>query len=164
MQAIDLVRHALGVGDHVFQGLVADLRDHPMATQAPTGGNHAIWTLGHITLLEAGIPGIFFGESNPLASWEPLFQVGSKPTNDASAYPSFDELLGQYRQQRATTMKILDQVGESGMDRVPAHIPKGFEKAMATFGLTLLTMALHQMLHAGELADIRRAVGIKPMM
>ena len=37
MQAIDLVRFALGVGDHVFQGLVADLRDHPLATQSPAG-------------------------------------------------------------------------------------------------------------------------------
>ena len=164
MQAIDLVRSALATGDFVFTALIADLRNHPMATQAPTGGNHALWTLGHITLLEAGIPSILVGESNPLARWESLFQSGSKPTSDAKAYPSFDELLDLYRQHRASTMKLLEQAGAAGMDRIPAHIPEGFEKQMATFGHTFLTMAMHQMLHAGELADIRRVLGIKPLL
>jgi hypothetical protein len=163
MQAIDLVRFALGVGDHVFQLLVADLRDHPLATQSPAGGNHAVWTLGHLTFLEAGVPGILNGEPNPLAHWEPLFGMGSRPVSNPEAYPSFDELLALYRQHRARTLALVAAAaGDGGLDRVPARIPPGFEKEMATVGQTFLIMAMHQMLHAGEVADVRRAVGLKP--
>lgn len=163
MQAIDLVRSALHLGDHVFQALVADLREHPLATQSPVGGNHALWTLGHITLLDAAVPSILGGGTNPLAKWQPLFSMGSKPSSDASWYPAFDELVGAYRKHRANLMKLLDHAGESSMSRVPTQIPPGFEKPMATFGDTFQLIAMHQMLHAGELADIRRAVGLKPL-
>lgn len=163
MQAIDLVRSSLGLGDYLFQALLKDLRDHPLATQSPAGGNHAIWTLGHITLLEAALPTVLSGGTNPLAKWEPLFSAGTKPSLDAAAYPSFDELLAAYREHRAILMKQLDDVGEAGMDRVPAQIPTGFEPLMATFGQTFQLMAMHQMLHAGELADVRRSLGLKPL-
>jgi hypothetical protein len=164
MKAIDLVRFSLVMSDQSFQSLLFDLREHPMATQAPSGGNHAIWILGHLTVIEAGLPGISDGEPNPLSEWEPLFMPGTTPTRDAKAYPGFDELLGLYREHRARSMEMLEHIGDAGLDRVPKHIPPGFEEGMATVGRTFTLMALHQMFHSGQLADIRRALGLKPRM
>jgi hypothetical protein len=35
---------------------------------------------------------------------------------------------------------------------------------MATFGSSLLLIALHQMVHYGQIADSRRVAGRKPLM
>lgn len=163
MQAVDLVRFALTMTDHGFEALVAGLRSHPMATQAPAGGNHPLWTLGHLTFIESSVPSILFGRPHPLPDYEPLFKMGSTPMNDAGVYPSFDELLATYKEHRQANLKLVDEIGDAGMGRVPAAIPKGFEKEMATFGQTFLVVALHQMVHYGEMADVRRAVGLKPL-
>lgn len=163
MQAIDLVRFSLNLTDGLFQKLVADLRTHPMATQSPAGGNPPVWTIGHLAMLEAAIPSILFGKPHPLPDYGSLFGQGTTPAKDAKAYPSFDEVLTTYTSHRRETLKLVDELGEAGMTRVPTNIPKGFEKEMATVGQTLTVIALHQMLHLGEMADVRREVGLKPL-
>ena len=94
----------------------------------------------------------------------PLFATGTKPKPDASAYPPFDEVLRTYRALRAKNLKLLDEVGENGLDRLPKDIPPGFEDAMKTFGHTFLLITLHNMVHYGQIADARRAAGRKPLM
>ena len=51
-----------------------------------------------------------------------------------------------------------------GLDATPEFIPPGFEDAMKTTGRALLLIALHQMVHYGQLADARRAAGLPPLM
>ena len=168
MKSIDLVRWALQLTDQGTARLVADMREAPLTQPTPGakggGGNHPLWTLGHLCVLEGGIPQILIGEPNPVAHWWPLFGIGSQPTTDASAYPSFDELLRTYRELRARTLKLLDQIGDAGLDRPPKAVPSGFEEVMKTAGQTLLLIALHNMVHYGQIADARRVAGLKPLM
>ena len=63
---------------------------------------------------------------NPVAHWAPLFAAGTQPTTDAAAYPPFDEVFQTYRDLRARNLKLLDEVGEAGLDRVPKDVPAGF--------------------------------------
>lgn len=160
MQATDLDRFSLSMSDKVFTRLIADLRDQPLATQAPSGGNHALWTLGHIAFLEAGVPSILFGKPHPHEAWGALFGQGTMPAADGKGYPTFDEVMAVYTRSRAENLKIVNDLGEAGMSEKPKAIPKGFENEMATVGQTLLVIALHQMMHCGEIADIRRVVGL----
>jgi uncharacterized damage-inducible protein DinB len=94
----------------------------------------------------------------------PLFAPGTVPKADAAAYPPFDEVLRTYRELRARNLKLLDQVGEAGLDRAPKHVPPGFEGVMQTFGQTLLLITLHNMVHYGQIADARRVAGRKPLV
>ena len=164
MQSIELIRWALRMTEGATAALVSDLRDAPLTQPTSRGGNHALWILGHLCWIEGNLPHVLFGEKNEVAHWAPLFASGSQPRADAGAYPSFDELLGTYRRLRARNLKLLDDVGEAGLDRIPRQIPPGFEDAMKTFGQTFLLIALHNMVHYGQIADVRRVAGLKPLM
>lgn len=164
MKAIDLIRNALTFTDEGFAALVADLRHHPLAQPTATGGNHALWILGHLCYLEGSLRYFILDEPNPVEHYEPLFGTGSQPALDAALYPTFDELLAQFRSLRAGTIRMLDQVGEADLDRRPPNVPAGFESAMATIGQTFLLIALHQMVHYGQAAVVRRSLGLKPLI
>src|SRR3954452_9024359 len=163
MKAMDVMKGALTTGDRAMMMLLDDLRDAPMTSPTPRGGNHPLWVLGHIAVIEANVPHIILGEPNPLADWLPLFKAGSEPLSDPKAYPSFDELLKAYQDARARNLKLLDDLGAAGLDRPTKYPPKGLEQALATVGQTFLTIAMHQMNHRGQLADARRTLGRKPV-
>jgi hypothetical protein len=171
LKAIDLIRSALQMTDLGTAALVVDMREAPLTQPVvrngqPTG-NHPLWILGHIAFLEGALPGIILGEEgepNSVGHWAPLFAPGTEPKANASLYPSFDEVLGKCRELRARNLKLLDQIGEAGLDRAPKAIPPGFEDAMRTVGQTFQLIALHQMVHYGQIADARRAAGHKPRM
>ena len=163
MKAIDAIRTALAICDQATIGLIEDMRDAPMTQPTPRGGNHPLWVLGHLTFIEANVPTVLFGEKNPLAHWAPLFAPGTEPTIDASAYPSFDEIMRAYREARARNLKLLEQLGDAGLDRPTKAPPKGLEQVMSTAGMAFLAVALHQTSHRGQVADARRAAGRKPV-
>ncbi len=165
MNAIDLIRWALKMTGEGTAALVEDMRGAALTQPTSRGGNHPLWCLGHQAYLEAGIPKILFGApANPLKHWAPIFAPGTQPTTDAGAYPPFDEVLGAYRDVRAGTLRLLEEIGEAGLDRRPRAVPPGFEDAMRTFGHTLLLLTLHNMVHYGQIADARRAAGRKPLL
>jgi hypothetical protein len=162
MKAIELVRWALQKTDGWATGAAEDLRNTPLVQPTSRGGNHPLWVVGHLAVVEGSIPQILFGEPNPVEHWAPLFGQGTKPTTDARAYPPYDEVLKTYRDLRAKNLARLEAIGEAGLDKAPAAVPPGFENEMSTMGHTLLVIALHQMSHVGQLADARRASGREP--
>ena len=161
MTAMDLIKNALTMGDRAMMMLLEDLRNAPMAAPTPRGGNHPLWVLGHIAVVEANVPRVLLGQPNPLAHWKPLFAAGTEPTSDAKAYPSFDDVLKAYRDARTKNLKLLDEIGEAGLDGPTKFPPKGLEEPLATVGKAFMTIAMHQMNHRGQLADARRALGRK---
>jgi uncharacterized damage-inducible protein DinB len=163
MKAIDLIRWALQMTEEGTNALVKDMRDAALTQPTDRGGNHTLWALGHMAWVEAAVRQIVSGEPNPLERWKPLFQTGSEAKPDASLYPSFDEVLAAYRDGRARTLKLLDELGEAGLDREPRNVPPGFEEGMKTFGRALMLITLHQMVHYGQIADARRVAGRKPL-
>jgi hypothetical protein len=164
MTAIELIRWALRRTDEGITRLVADMRDAALTRPTANGGNHPLWCLGHLAFIEGTIPHILFGEPNPVAHWKPLFAAGTQPQADAGAYPAFDEVLSTYRELRATNLKRLDEIGDAGLDRAPRAVPPGFEESMRTIGQTLLLVALHQMVHYGQITDARRVAGRQPLL
>ena len=163
MKAIDLIRAALTTSDRATMQLLEDMKDAPLTSPTPRGGNHPLWVLGHITWVEANIPHVLFGEPNPAARWTHLFAPGTEPRSDAAAYPPFDEILRTYRELRARNLQILEQIGDAGLDRPTVAPPRGLEKVLKTFGETFLVLAIHQMNHRGQVADARRAAGRQPI-
>jgi uncharacterized damage-inducible protein DinB len=159
MKAIDAIRTAMQISDQGVTKLVEDMRDAPLTQPTPRGGNHPLWVIGHVAYVEANIPRVLFGEPNALEHWAPLFAPGTEPTTDASAYPPIDEVLGAYRQARARNLKILDEIGESGLDQPTKSPPRGLEGTLGTAGQTFLLIAMHHMHHRGQVADARRAAG-----
>ena len=158
MKASDTIRFGLKFSEDAINRYAGDMKDAPMTESVP-GGNHVLWNLGHITVIEAGMPHILLGEPHPLEKWWPIFGTGSEVSRDAKKYPSFDEVLGKFRDARARNLKLLDELGDAGLDKKPVAVPPGFESVMTTCGQTLLLVSLHAMMHVGEIVDARRAAG-----
>ena len=170
MRAIELIRWAMQLSDEGTARLVEQMRHAPLTQPTPGaqgGGNHPLWILGHLAVLEGAIPSIILGAEagpHPVEHWRPLFGTGTRPRPDAGAYPPFDELLSTLRRLRARNLALLDELGEEGLDRVPRAVPPGFEDVMKTAGHTLLLISLHQMVHYGQIADARRVAGLSPLV
>jgi DinB superfamily len=162
MKEIDLIRWALRKTDEWTVGAAEDMRDAPLTQPTSRGGNHPLWILGHLALVEGAVRQLHFGEPNPVEPWRPLFGQGTRPTTDAAAYPPFDEVLATYRDLRAKNLARLDEIGEAGLDQAPAAVPPGFEGQSLTRGQALLVIALHQTSHLGQLSVARRAAGREP--
>lgn len=167
MQAIELIRWAMQLTDAGVARLVADMGDAALTPSTPGAkggdGNHTLWALGHLAYIEGVVPRMLFGEPNPVEHWAPLFATGTQPKPDAAAYPPFDEVLATFRDLRRRNLKLLDEIGDAGLDRAPKAPPPGFED-IKTYGHTFLLVTLHQMAHYGQIADARRVAGRKPLM
>lgn len=164
MQAIELLRSALTMTQEGLMALIEGIRHAPMTQPTSKGGNHPLWSLGHMCAVEGAIQASIAGEPNRYEHLWKLFGPGTEPSTDASRYPSFDELARTFRTIRADTLKLLDRVGEAGLDKPPSVIPPGFEEPMRTVGHTFLLISLHQMVHYGQIAVARHAAGLKPLM
>lgn len=121
-----------------------------------------MWIAGHITVIEGRLQKVLHGTPNPVEHWKPLFDWGSEPRTDASAYPPFEEVLQTYRQLREQTYAFLDAGGDDGLDR-PTKLPiPGFGAAFETVGPAIMVIACHQVGHLGGATVARRASGKQP--
>lgn len=159
MNAKAAIEKSLKFADQ-FCNALADMKDAPLARPC-AGGNHAMWIAGHLAVVEGRMHKMLFGIPNPLEHWKPLFDWGSEPIDDASAYPSFDEVLSNFAALRARTMQYLESIGEAELD-APVKVSSPHFPICDTVGNTMLIIALHQCGHAGEAFVARRAVGKKP--
>jgi hypothetical protein len=161
MKAIDAIRMALQFGDRGMK-VLEDMATDPLVQPGPWGGNHAMWIAGHITVIEGRLHKVLRGIPSPVEHWKPLFDWGSEPKINLSAYPPYDEVLQTYRRLREGTLAFLDEIGEDGLDR-PTKLPiPGFGAAFETVGPAIMVIACHQIGHIGGATVARRASGKQP--
>jgi hypothetical protein len=167
MKQLDLIRWAMAFTAEATEQIIADMRDAPMTRPMPGGkaggGNHPMWLMGHLAFIEGAVRQELTGEKNPLEGWAPLFAPGTRPTDDAGAYPPFDEVVATYQDLRGKNLELLEELGEAGLDRKPSAALQGFKNQVTTCGQFLLLIAMHNMVHYGQIADARRAAGRKPL-
>jgi uncharacterized damage-inducible protein DinB len=161
MHTTDAIRNALLLSFEWNRTLAEDLRDAPLAFPTANGGNHATWIIGHAAVAQAGLRSMITGEPNPLAQWEAIFGGGTTPSSDASNYPSFDELLRTWRSEHDKTLALLAAQDDASLDAKPKALPPTMADFpdFATVGRILLFIAMHEMSHRGQLADVRRSLG-----
>ena len=163
MQSIDLVRDNLKKSESHVLARVEEMRDHCVVFPTPHGGCHTLWVLGHLAYIEKlVVRSIMFGEPNPLAHWEAVFD-GSDVSGDVDQYPPFDEVLATCREARASTLTLLRSFSEEDLDTASAKVPMGFELTFGTYRQCLQYAADHWYMHRGHLADARRAAGVERM-
>lgn len=156
MRATEIVRNAMQMGEKLATTMLDDMRDAPLTQPTPKGGNHPLWVAGHLALAEGSLFHMLSGEPNPFERWAPLFAGGTEPTADASRYPAYDEVLAGFRRLRAANLKRLDGMDDAALDRP--------EPTFGTIGKACTAIAMHAMLHLGQVADARRVLGRKPFL
>jgi hypothetical protein len=164
MNAIDHIKMSLEMSKGWVMGLAADAESVAMTAPTPNGGNHPLWCVGHLAFAEGNLVHKYIkGEANPLAEWEELFGRGSTPIDDASKYPSFQELMGKFEAVRADTMALLDTLTDADLDK-PTHVEGEMAEFFGTVGKCLAVIPIHCGFHGGQIADARRAAGKPPLM
>ena len=159
MQTKEAIQFALATSDKAVMSMIDQMSDAATRFPTPNGGCHPLWVLGHLTLVEGMIPGVLFGEENPVAGWNTLFGERSEPVDRADAYPRFSEVREKYRELRARNLSLLASLSEEDLDKATKAPPPGREREFATFGRTFLVLALHQTMHRGHVTDALRATG-----
>ena len=159
MRTKEAIQFALSVSNGAVLSAIDKMSDAVTTFPTPNGGCHPLWVLGHLTLVEGMIPGVLFGDKNPVAAWQEYFGENSEPVDNAGAYPSFAEVREKYLELRGRNLKLLESLSEEDLDKPTMAPPKGREQEFATWGQSFLVLALHQTMHRSHVTDALRAAG-----
>lgn len=161
MLSIDLIRENLGRSRDRVLARVEEMQAHMLVFPTPNGGCHTLWVLGHLAYIESLVVRQFMlGEANPLGRWESVFD-GAEVSGRAEDFPPFAEVLACCRATRAATLELLDSLSEDDLDRGALQAPAGFEQEFGTWRRCLQYASDHWYMHRGQLADSRRAAGVR---
>lgn len=125
---------------------------------------HIAWQVGHIAMSHYGLTlfrqrGRGDVDSSLMSSkFRKLFMKGTAPKPDPVYYPTSGEIL-----------EVLDRVYQQTMAEVPTfepHLDEAVDAPHAAFGTkygSLVFVADHEMLHAGQIGMLRRLMGKEPL-
>lgn len=164
MKATELIRFTLNASKGWAMMLIDDIKDEPLVQPTPHGGNHPLWTVGHLAYSEAHILDEYLlGRPNRYAELAPLFKASTTPVTDAAQAPPIEELLAKFEAIRAATLAHLDTLTDDDLDS-PSHAPPEMAGFFGKVGGCFAAMSTHVSFHAGQVADARRAAGRKPLL
>ncbi|MEL6895075.1 MAG: DinB family protein [Planctomycetota bacterium] len=163
MKAVDYIKLTFQISKPWIMGIAADAKDIAMQSPTPVGGNHPLWCIGHLAYSDANLLSMATGQPNALADWKDLFNAGTTPSQDASIYPSFDEVMAAYETSHTALLGYLDTITDEDLDK-PSHAEGEMKEWFGTIGACLAAMPTHLGFHGGQMADARRAAGRSPLM
>ncbi len=157
--AVELMTFSHGM----LNTMLASLPAEKMVYQVHPTGNHALWTLGHLACTYAWFSTTIDakGAGAIPESWGALFGMGSKPVGDAKAYPSVAEVRAAYDAAFAAYVKQVEGLSESDAWTACASDTGGFAKSKID---AAYKCAWHDGWHLGQIADLRRALGLPSVM
>ena len=159
MYTKDAIRYSLNMAHQATMRALATIEDLPLTFPTENGGCHPLWVIGHLAFVEGLTHEMLGGGGNPVAHWSVIFGPDTVPTADATQYPAFAKVRDRYVQLRNSNLELLESMTEADLDKSTPWQPKGLEEHFATFGKSLLTVAMHQMAHRGQITDASRAMG-----
>ncbi|MBX3317434.1 MAG: DinB family protein [Phycisphaeraceae bacterium] len=157
-QAIAFLRFAASTAD----AQIGSMPDEHALSQLHGADNHAAWTLGHQALSRAWFASSISGVMPPIPeTYSALFGGKSKPSADPGMYPSLDELRANYSSSLHALIAAAESLTDADLDK-PAHGDSG---GWLTSRLdALLKAAWHEGWHGGQIATLRRGLGLPPLM
>jgi hypothetical protein len=155
----EAIRFSLDMANQGIQRALANIEEAPTTFPTVNGGCHPLWVAGHLTYIEGLTHQLLGIGANPVAEWGKWFEQGTTPTADATQYPALGEICARYTELRKGTLRFLDTLKEAELDTPTKFQPAGLEELFATYGKSLLTLALHQMSHRGHITDAVRSMG-----
>lgn len=142
--------------------LLEDVPPERMCHQPFPGANHVLWTLGHLAWADDFFITRVGGRSSGLpVGWERSFGSGTEPLPDVSAYPAVTLVRGALGARREALLNWLRSLGD-------AQIGSALPADLAQFGPDLAalaaTIAWHEGFHAGQIAAVRKSLGLPPKL
>ncbi|MEM1329859.1 MAG: DinB family protein [Planctomycetota bacterium] len=121
------------------------------------GGNHALWTVGHLATSDTGFARGLGVELDVPHGYPELFGMGSEPKAAASAYPDPQGVVELFH----TNREALREAARAANPATLAEPRTGPMSDIIPNGAMLVVFcAQHEMVHAGQMGMIRRALGL----
>jgi DinB superfamily len=157
-------QHALALLTFARNASIGVMKDWPedkWIAQSTPHDNHPIWVMGHIANTDAWIGGMIGIDMPSLpASYSTMFGMGSKPGNVTRDYPSAAELRGNFEKTRAALVAWIESASEAQLGISLSEKSGNFTSDPVD---AALKSAWHEGWHFGQVATIRRALGLPSM-
>ena len=162
MNAKEAIRQNIDMSNMICQGYLKDLTDSELLVRPVPGANHTAWQLGHLLksehdMVETACPGSM--PALPAGFVEKYTPDTSKLDSPGAFHPK-SVYMSIFEQQRAGTLKALDKLSDTDLDK-PG--PEKFQNFLKTVGDLFSMQGTHWLMHAGQWAVTRRKLGRKPM-
>lgn len=157
---LELVVRRIQFSRRYMMSLLEGLEESDWFWMPDAYSTHIAWQVGHIAMSHYGLTlfrqrGRAEVDSSLMAGkFRKLFMKGTAPKVDPAYYPTSAEIL-----------EVLDRVYQQTMVELPtfeAHLDEPVDAPHAAFGTkygSLIFVADHEMLHAGQIGMLRRLMG-----
>lgn len=156
--AIDLVTFVRSLSE----SFIKDWPEGKWTYQPSPTDNHPLWVMGHIASTDAWLGGVLSipGTEVP-ETYQALFGHGSKPQPMPSAYPAPLDVRAVFARTHAAKMRWLESASDAQLG-IDLREKTG---KFASDGLdAFLKMAWHEGWHFGQVANVRKALGLPLIM
>jgi hypothetical protein len=149
------IKICIDTADMVCGAYLGDLTDSEMMQRPHPACNHINWQVGHLIVAEHQMMSKAQGYSMPPlpAGMAEMYSKETQGSDDSSQFMTKSALMATMQEQRAGTLKILDQISEADLDTAT-----GIDYA-PTIASLLSMQGSHWMMHAGQWVIVRRNLG-----
>lgn len=142
--------------------MAAGIPDDRACHQLPGADNHKLWTLGHLAGTNQWFAMLIDGQPITFPrEWDKMFGMGSKPTADAATYPPIADVRSAFEASIDRLCAAVDALNDAELAAPPAGDGSGFVTDKLD---SALKAAWHNGWHLGQVAALRRGLGVGPMM
>ncbi len=162
MNAKEALKINIDMGEFISMGYLGDLTEQDLMHRPASGANHIRWQLGHLIASEYEMLEKCFPGSMPKLpeGFAAKYVKETAASDKASDFHTKDQLLDTYKQQRAATVKKLEQISEADLSKAS---PEPMQSYAPTIGAVFSMQGTHWVMHAGQWAVIRRQLGRAPL-
>lgn len=140
--------------------LVSDLTPEQCVVQPGNLRNHVAWTIGHLALASEVVALEFDAEPIFPEAWMPRFMPGAEIVGGVDAWPSMAELLSQLERSHERLAALIPTLSAEAL-AAPTRMEMVQYKFAEVGRFATYVMTAHEGLHLGQIADVRRALGLQ---
>jgi hypothetical protein len=162
MHIKEVITNSLKMSLGLLKTYLSDLSDQDIMKRPADSANHIAWQLGHIIASEQQLFSSVFPESYK-ALPEGFVAKHSKDTcanNNAKDFYTVKTYLEVMEQVRSDTIKVLSEIPDAKLDDLS---PERLRRIAPKIADMFLFASAHYLMHSGQIAVLRRALG-KPIM
>ena len=158
----DVIRTVAQTNDFVIKTYLQDLTDADLLLRPVPSANHIAWQMGHLIRAELELLKIISAANTvPLpADWDSVHSKEAAGTEPPVGFRSKAEYMELYAKVRENSTKVLGTLADSDLEKPTSGRMASFAP---TWGALLVLIANHPMMHAGQIAVLRRKLG-KPIV